>query len=63
MFQFALGKSFQNEDLVIKLLHVVTAQKMFCLRIWSHLLNKSFMENFIFCAVCTVAFCNNCRIL
>ena len=22
------------------------------LRIWSHLLKKSFMENFIFCAVC-----------
>ena len=24
------------------------------LRIWSHLLKKSLMENFIFCAVCTV---------
>ena len=23
------------------------------LRIWSHLLKKSFMENFIFCAVCS----------
>ena len=22
-----------------------------CLRIWSHLLKKSFMENFIFCVV------------
>ena len=29
-----------------------TAQKMkFLLRIWSHLLEKSLMENFIFCAM------------
>ena len=29
-----------------------TAQKMkFSMRIWSHLLKKSLMENFIFCAV------------
>ena len=42
---------------------IVTAHKMkfpitdfFCkfdkIRIWSHLLEKSIMENFIFCAVC-----------
>ena len=35
--------------------NVFTAQKM-KLRIWSHLLKKSLMENFIFCAVFQV-FC------
>ena len=54
-----------------QLKHGVTAQKMKfsikdffrkCdqirrkLRIWSHLLKKSFIENFIFCAVYTVPF-------
>ena len=29
------------------------------LRIWSHLLKKSLMENFIFCAVPIVAFCDS----
>ena len=58
-------KIFKN-DLLPKLLLLVPAQKMkFCitdffskcdqirsfLRIWSHLLKKSVMENFIFCAV------------
>ena len=35
----------------------LTAQKMFCfLRIWSHLLKKYLMENFIFCAVSDLTF-------
>ena len=29
------------------------------LRIWSHLLKKSLMENFIFCAVLLGPFCSN----
>ena len=33
------------------LVSTLTAQKMKFLRIWSHLLKKSLMENFIFCAV------------
>ena len=31
--------------------HICAAEKMSFLRIWSHLLNKSLMETFIFCAV------------
>ena len=33
------------------LVSALTAQKMKFLRIWPHLLKKSLMENFIFCAV------------
>ena len=33
------------------LVSTLTAQKMKFLRIWPHLLKKSLMENFIFCAV------------
>ena len=42
---------------------IFTAQKMkfsikdFFLRIWSHLLKKFLMENFIFCAVIVIANC------
>ena len=56
----------KTQNKIIVLVRINTAQKMkfsikdifskrdqirWKLRIWSHLLNKSIMENFIFCAV------------
>ena len=52
MFYTALHKKFFIKDFFCK-----CDQIRSFLRIWSHLLKKSLMENFIFCALLTICSC------
>ena len=73
MGNFNWKKSIKDPIQDRAIITVATAQKKFFIkdffckcdqipsfqRIWSHLLKKSLMQNFIFCAVCN---CSKCKV-